>query len=124
MIHVLHVEDNADIRALTKVSLDLFGDILTTECASGEDALWIVKDLVPDLLLLDVMMPGMSGVDTLKKMREIPALAKVPVIFMTARALIGEQKELWDLGASDVISKPFDPLALSEKIKLVVSGKV
>ena len=121
MIYVLHVEDDADIREITKMSLELFGDILAIECASGEDAMSVVQDFVPDLFLFDVMMSGMSGIDTLEKMREISALDKVPVIFMTARAEVGEQKELWGLGASDVISKPFDPVTLGQKIKTVVA---
>ncbi len=124
MIYVLHVENDADIREITKVSLELFGGILAIECASGEDALSVVKDFVPDVFLIDVMMPGMSGLQTLEKMREMPSLDRVPVIFMTAIAQVGEQKKMWGLGASDVISKPFDAIALSEKIKSVVGSRV
>jgi CheY-like chemotaxis protein len=124
MIYVLHVENDADIREITKISLELFGDILAIECASGEDALTVVEDFVPDVFLIDVMMPGMIGLQTLEKMREMPSLDRVPVIFMTAIAQVGEQKKMWNLGASDVISKPFDAMALGEKIKSVVGSRV
>lgn len=78
-----------------------------------------VKSFTPDVFLLDMMMPGMSGSQTLQKMRELPGLDKVPAIFMTARAQVTEHKDLWELGAADIISKPFDPMALSARIKAV-----
>lgn len=68
------------------------------------------------------MMPGMTGPQTLEKLREMPGLKNVPVIFMTARVSTTDKKELFDLGAIDVISKPFDPLTLSAQIKSALNA--
>ncbi len=123
MIKVLLVEDEADIREIAKMSLELSGDIELVQCASGEEAVHAVRGFIPDVLLLDVMMPGMSGPQTMRKMREMPGLELVPVIFMTARAHEAEHKELWELGAKEIISKPFDPMILGDQIKAVVYQK-
>jgi CheY-like chemotaxis protein len=120
MIKVLHVDDDTDILEITKMSLELAGDIEVVQCESGEQALRTVQDYTPDVLLLDVMMPGMSGPETLDKLRELSDLKCTPAIFMTAHARQGEQQEFIDLGAEKVISKPFDPLTLPEEIRAVV----
>ncbi len=124
MIQILHVEDDPDIREIAKISFELSGDFVLTQCASGEEALIVVQDFVPDLLLLDVMMPGMDGRQTLKKMREMPHLKEIPVIFLTARVQPSEEKELLDLGAEKVIIKPFDPLELSSDVQSVLNQTV
>ena len=117
MIKLLHVDDDEDILEIAKMALEISGDIEVVQCTSGHDALWKANEFIPDVFLLDVMMPDMTGPQTLEKFRERPSLKNVPVIFMTARASTANQKELFDLGAIDVISKPFDPLTLSTQIK-------
>tara|TARA_R110002094_G_scaffold116837_1_gene112668 strand:- start:417 stop:779 length:363 start_codon:yes stop_codon:yes gene_type:complete len=117
MIKLLHVEDDADIREIAQMSLDMTGEFEIVQCESGEDALKTVQGYTPDVILLDMMMPGMTGKQTLEHMRLMPHLADVPAIFMTARAQQSEQDELRGMGASDVISKPFDPMTLAEQIK-------
>lgn len=117
MIKLLHVEDDPDIREIAEMSLGMSGEFEIVQCESGEDALNVVEDFTPDVILLDMMMPGMTGRQTLEKMREMPALANVPAIFMTARAQQSEQQELYNLGAADVISKPFDPMSLADQVK-------
>tara|TARA_R110000787_G_scaffold94172_4_gene196802 strand:- start:1493 stop:1867 length:375 start_codon:yes stop_codon:yes gene_type:complete len=117
MIKLLHVEDDADIREIAQMALDLSGEFEVVQCSSGEEALAQVESYTPDVVLLDMMMPGMTGRQTLEKMREEPALAKVPAIFMTARAQHTEIEELLQIGAADVISKPFDPMTLPDQIK-------
>ncbi len=124
MIQILHVEDDTDIREIAKISLEFSGGISVTQCCTGEEALIVAQDIVPDLLLLDVMMPGMDGMQTLKKLREMPHLKEVPVIFLTARVLPSEEKELLVLGAEKVIIKPFDPLTLSSEVQSVLSQAV
>ncbi len=121
MIKLLHVEDDADIREIAKMALELSGDIEVVQCVSGEDALTVVQSFVPDVFLLDMMMPGMTGMQTLEKMREMPGLDQIPAIFMTARAQHAELEELRNLGAADVISKPFDPMSLGDQIKSVMA---
>ncbi|ASM74799.1 MULTISPECIES: response regulator [Roseobacteraceae] len=122
MIKLLHVEDDADIREIAQLALGLSGDFEVVQSASGEEALLVVKTFTPDVLLLDMMMPGMTGRQTLEQMRLIPALAETPVIFMTARAQNAEVEELRNLGAADVISKPFDPMTLGEQIKTTLKA--
>lgn len=117
MIKLLHVEDDADIREIALMALDISGEFDVVQCHTGEDALAQVRDYTPDIILLDMMMPGLTGRETLEKMREIPELASVPAVFMTARAQHAEIEELLQNGASDVISKPFDPMALPDMIK-------
>lgn len=122
MIKILHVEDDADIREIAQLALGLSGDFEVVQSASGEEALLMVQAFVPDVLLLDVMMPGMTGRQTLERMREMPALEKTPAIFMTARAQNSEVEELRDLGAAEVISKPFDPMSLGDQIKAALKA--
>lgn len=117
MIKLLHVEDDADIREIAAMALGISGEFDVVQCNSGEEALAQVLDYTPDIILLDMMMPGMTGSQTLEKMRENPDLASIPAVFMTARAQHAEIEELLQLGAADVISKPFDPMALADLIK-------
>ena len=124
MIKLLHVEDDPDIREIALMALDLSGEFEVLQCSSGEEALAQVQSYTPDVFLLDMMMPGLNGRQTLDKMREQPTLAKVPAIFMTARAQHSEIEELMRVGAADVISKPFDPMALPEQIKQAMKKSV
>jgi CheY-like chemotaxis protein len=117
MIRLLHVEDDADIREIAQLALSLTGEFDIVQCNSGEEALAMVDGYTPDVVLLDMMMPGMTGRETLEKMRTRPELEAVPAIFMTARAQHSEIEELLKIGAADVISKPFDPMKLCDLIK-------
>lgn len=116
MLKLLHVDDDADILEVAKMSLELSGGFETVGCLSGEEALTIASDYMPDVLLLDVMMPGMSGPETLERLREFPSLEDVPAIFMTARVGAASEAELFGLGAKEIIQKPFDPMALGSQI--------
>lgn len=117
MIRLLHVEDDADIREISQLALSLTGEFDIVQCNSGEEALAMVDGYTPDVVLLDMMMPGMTGRETLENMRTRPELEAVPAIFMTARAQHSEIEELLKIGAADVISKPFDPMKLCDLIK-------
>jgi CheY-like chemotaxis protein len=117
MIKLLHVEDDADIREIAEMALSITGEFEVVQCDCGEAALAKVADYTPDVLLLDMMMPGMTGRQTLEKMRLMPGMADVPAIFMTARAQHAEIEELLKTGAADVISKPFDPMTLGDMLK-------
>lgn len=76
----------------------------------------------PDLLLLDMMMPNMNGIETLEAIRKMEGYSKIPAIFLTARASVNQNEELLDAGALDVIVKPFDPLELGREVKQLLSG--
>jgi CheY-like chemotaxis protein len=116
---ILYVEDEPDIQAVAKLALEMVGGFSVRICSSGQEALEAVSAFAPDLILLDVMMPGMDGPTTLVKLRENPGLASTPAIFMTAKVQPQEVAHYKTLGALDVIPKPFDPMTLSETVKRI-----
>ncbi|HAA56751.1 MAG TPA: hypothetical protein DCE42_18440 [Myxococcales bacterium] len=113
---ILFVEDDLDIQEIARLALQMVGGFDVSLMSSGEEALEKAKDLNPQLILLDVMMPGMDGPSTLRELRKMPEFTNIPVIFMTARVQPHEVAEYKELGALDVISKPFDPMTLSNTI--------
>ena len=116
---ILYVEDEPDIRVVAQMALEAVGGFAVIACASGEEALSAASGAGADLLLLDVMMPGMDGPSTLKALRGLPATADTPVIFMTAKVQAAEVAAYKGLGALDVIPKPFDPMELSAQIRRI-----
>ena len=111
-VRVLYVDDEPDIRDVVEISLGLDPAFAVRSFGSGADAIAATAEWTPDLVLLDVVMPGMDGPTTLARLRDRPQTAKVPVVFVTARAQAGEIDKLHSLGAAGVISKPFDPMTL------------
>jgi len=116
---ILHVEDDPSIQAVVKVSLEAIGGYQVQSCSSGHQALEVVKAFAPQFVLLDVMMPGMGGPETLTRLSERIDLAQVPVVFMTAKVQPSEIEHLRNLGARDVIVKPFDPMRLASQIQAI-----
>ena len=114
---ILLIEDEADIRHIARLALERLGNFTVEECCAGNEATAKAKQINPDLILLDVMMPGMDGPTTLQELRSIPELAQIPVVFMTAKVQPQEQKQYTDLGAIGVIAKPFDPAALPDTLR-------
>lgn len=114
---ILYVEDEADIRAIATMALQAVGGFVVVACESGAAALAAAAAAAPDLLLLDVMMPGMDGPSTLAALRRLPATADTPVIFMTAKVQSAEIAQLQALGTLGVIPKPFDPMQVSAEIR-------
>lgn len=113
---ILYVEDDHDIAMVAKLTLEAIGGFTVLHCYSGQEALDIFPDFDPQLVLVDVMMPQMDGMQTLANLRLIPKAKDIPVIFMTARAQTHEQAAYFDLGALGVVVKPFDPMTLSNYI--------
>lgn len=116
---ILYVEDEPDIRLVAQMALQAVGGFTVIACASGQEALDAAPGAGADLLLLDVMMPGMDGPTTLKGLRQLPATADTPVIFMTAKVQAAEVAVYKGLGALEVIPKPFDPMELSAQIQRI-----
>ena len=114
---ILYVEDEPDIQAVAKLALEQVGRFTLEVCSSGQEALDKAEKFSPQLMLLDVMMPEMDGPTTLKKLRGIAGLEDIPVIFMTARVQPHELQEYMEMGAIDVVAKPFDPMMLSNQIR-------
>jgi two-component system OmpR family response regulator len=119
LTRILYVEDEPDIRVVAQMALEAVGGFTVIACASGQEALNAAPGAGADLLLLDVMMPGMDGPSTLKGLRELPATANTPVIFMTAKVQAAEVAVYKGLGALEVIPKPFDPMELSAQIQRI-----
>jgi len=113
---LLYVDDDADIREIVQMALSLDGNINVIVSDGGERALLKMRVEQPDLVILDVMMPGMDGPTLLKRMRAEPALVHIPVIFMTARAN-PEEVARYRESAIGVIAKPFDPMTLGGQVK-------
>lgn len=114
---ILMVEDEPDIQAVARVALEAVGGFTVEMCSSGQEALQRVVACNPDLILMDVMMPGMDGPTTLKKLRADPATAGYPVIFMTAKVQSQEVSRYKDIGGLGVIAKPFDPMTLAASVR-------
>ena len=114
--NVLYVDDEPHIREIVEMALSLSGDLSVQSCDSGSQALALMREQRPDLVLLDVMMPDMDGPATLAKMRADAALASIPVIFMTAKAMPHEVSGFLQIGAIGVIAKPFDPMRLADQV--------
>ncbi|MBT3237728.1 MAG: response regulator [Rhodospirillaceae bacterium] len=114
---ILHVEDEPDIQEVARMALETFGGYTVETCSSGEEAMEKGPGFNPDLILMDVMMPGMDGPTTLQAMRETAEMKDTPVIFMTAKVMETELERFRELGAADVIPKPFDPVTLADQVK-------
>jgi CheY-like chemotaxis protein len=116
---ILHVEDEPDIQEIAKISLEAVGGFMVETCSSGREAIDRAATFEPDLLLLDVMMPDMDGPTTLSELRKLPGLAETPTIFMTAKVQDHEIEHFKELGAVDVITKPFDPMTLADQVRAI-----
>ena len=117
MIKILYAEDEKDIRTITQIALEDIGGFEVKYCENGKEVLAAINEFQPDLLLLDVMMPVMDGPETIKKIREEQKFKDIPAIFMTAKIQPEEVVQYQEMGVVDVITKPFDPMKLAEKIR-------
>jgi CheY-like chemotaxis protein len=120
---ILYVDDEPDIREIVRIALGLTRGLTVHIAPSGEHALTLVHELRPDLVLLDVMMPGLDGPGTLGRMRKDPDTALIPAIFMTAKAMPKEVALLLEMGALGVIAKPFDPMQLGTQVISLWRGR-
>ncbi len=118
---ILHVEDDRSIQAVARLALETLGGFEVLSCLSGQEALDQVLGFKPDFILLDVMMPGMDGPATLGKLRELVDIEQVPVAFMTAKVQPQEIEQYRQLGAREVIVKPFDPMTLAAQVRSIWS---
>jgi DNA-binding response OmpR family regulator len=113
MAKILIVDDEAGIRELCRVNLVLAG-YEVAEAADGQRALELARSENPDLILLDVLMPGMSGWEVLTALRADAATAEIPVVMLTALNSEDDQIRGWEGGAVEYLTKPFNPLALAD----------
>jgi CheY-like chemotaxis protein len=116
---ILYAEDEPDIQQVASLALEMVGGFTLKTCSSGLEAVAEIEAFDPQLLLFDVMMPDMDGPSALAKIRENDAYRETPVIFMTAKVQPGEVQQYLDMGAVDVIPKPFDPMTLASQIQAI-----
>jgi len=119
LTRILYVEDEPDIQTVARLALETLGGFTVEICSTGSEALEKIAAFQPQLVLLDVMMPGMDGPTTLGKLRELSQFATTPVIFMTAKVQPSELAAYRQIGAVDVIPKPFDPMTLSSQVQAI-----
>lgn len=116
---ILYAEDEQDIQTVARVALEILGGFTVEVCNNGVEVLEKAPAFSPDLILLDMMMPGMDGIATMQRLRDLVALASTPVIFMTAKVQPSEVQKYIELGAAGVIAKPFDPTSLADEIRAI-----
>ncbi len=119
---VVCVEDDADIRSIIELALQDLGGFDLKVYESGTDALEGLPGAAADLIVLDVMMPGMDGKETLRNLRAMPEFSDTPIVFMTAKAQPSELDQYMELGAIGVITKPFDPMTLADQLRDLWGG--
>ncbi|MBN2444911.1 MAG: response regulator [Spirochaetales bacterium] len=120
---LLFTDDDPDIINLILLCLE-DSEFIVETCLSGQETLNKIPIFKPDLILLDVSMPRMDGIMTLKSMQEDKNLESIPVVFLTANSGEKEIKKLLDLGAVDVIVKPFQPFEIAERISEIWKNKI
>lgn len=119
-LRVFVVEDEPDIQKLLRMSLEMLGKYEVEIYSDGEVALETIEAFDPDIILLDVMMPKMTGPEILEQIKKMEALIHTPVVFITARVRSQDIAEYRAMGVDDVISKPFNAVELPKKLQEIV----
>ncbi len=114
--NILIVEDDPDIQAIMKLVLENVGGLNVEACSNGRTAITILSCFNPQVILLDVMMPHMDGFTTYRLLKEMEQTATIPIIFVTTKIQPAEVERYRQMGAIGLISKPFDPLTLANRI--------
>ena len=114
---ILYVEDDLQVRTTAKLVMEVIGKFDVRECSSGREALLAARDFQPDLILLDVLMPELDGVNTLAMLRRMPHLADVPALFVTGLTSEADIARYMDAGAIGVIPKPVLPMRLAGQLQ-------
>jgi two-component system, OmpR family, response regulator len=114
---ILYAEDEPDIQEVAVLALETVGEFNLKICNTGKEAVAAATEYKPDLLLFDVMMPDMDGPTAFQEIRLLPGMENIPVIFMTAKVQPEEIAHYKEIGALDVIPKPFDPMSLADAVR-------
>lgn len=120
----LLIDDDDDVRFIAGMSLSHVGGMTVIQAANGAEGARKALDENPDVILLDMMMPLMDGVQTLAELRAHSATAVIPVIFLTAKTFPADIDRMLDLGVAGVLTKPFNPQTLAEEVRLLVQESV
>lgn len=119
-MRILLIDDEPDIRMIARMSLSVLGGMDVVEAASGTEGVDVARRSAPDGILLDMMMPSLDGAGTLALLRADPVTSGIPVIFLTAKAMTDEVARLHGMGAAGVLTKPFDPETLAERVRSIL----
>ncbi len=119
---VLLVDDEADIRRIAALSLTGVGGMEVAQASGGSEGIRMARERPPDVILLDMMMPGLDGMATFRELRSDPETSAIPVVFLTAKAMSAEVERLKNLGARGVLIKPFDPMALPGLLRALLDA--
>ena len=122
-VKVLIVDDEDDIREVAQLSLEMMAGWQVIGVDSGERALVDAARERPDVVLLDVMMPGMDGPTTARRLRAQAETGDIPVILLTAKVRSSDEMQFAGLDVAGVISKPFDPISLADQITSILRGR-
>lgn len=115
---ILHIEDVPSIQVVTRIALEKLGGFEVLSCATGQEALEQVQRFAPDLILLDVMLPQMGGMELLRQLSQMIDLQQTPVVLLTGQPEEpADADELQELGVRKVLQKPFDPLQLANQLE-------
>lgn len=114
---ILYLEDDPLIAELTLMALEDIDSLIVRHCTLGKEAIRVAAEFAPQLLLFDIMLPDIDGLQTYFRILGQPGCADTPVVFMTAKGQLHEEQTYRDHGACGVIVKPFDPLTLFDQLR-------
>jgi CheY-like chemotaxis protein len=119
---ILIADDEPDILEISRIALETVGGFEVSVCSSGRTLLERLTEFEPDIVIVDVLMPDMTGPEVFKEIRRRPEYDKIPVVYLTGVIQEGELESLLESGVSDVILKPFDPMTLADRINRIWEG--
>lgn len=122
MGRVLVVDDEADVLLLCRLNLQQRGHEVL-EASEGNRALELARDRHPDVIVLDLMLPGMTGYEVLETLKQDEQTSHIPILVLTAKSLRADRDRSHGLGAADFLTKPFLPTELCELVDSLVSGR-
>jgi two-component system OmpR family response regulator len=116
---ILLADDEPDILEISRIALETVGGFEVEGCDSGGELLQRLSEFKPDLVIIDFLMPDMAGLDVLRGVRRVPGFETTPVVFLTGVIRGHDLEILRESGATDVILKPFDPMALADRVNRI-----
>jgi DNA-binding response OmpR family regulator len=119
---ILLADDEPDILEISRIALETVGGFEVSVCSSGTKLLERLSEFKPDLVIVDVLMPDMTGPEVFEEIRRRPEFDAVPVIYLTGVIQVEELEDLRKTGVADVILKPFDPMTLADRVNGVWKG--
>ncbi len=119
---ILLADDEPDILEISRIALETVGGFEVSVCLSGKTLLERLPEFKPDLVIVDVLMPDMTGPKVFEEIRRRPEYDEVPVIYLTGVIQEEELEDLRETGVADIILKPFDPMTLADRINGVLKG--